>query len=81
MPEGCCAQSLAVEYEAAAHRGVMPRREPVGDLGRPASLEARGGGPAPPGVGCEGRRRAPVAVNQLRTQLSTYSLRLRLVPH
>ena len=32
-----------IEYEAAAHRGVMPRRAPVGDLGPPASLPTRGG--------------------------------------
>ncbi len=48
-------------YEAAAHRGAMPRRELVGDLGPPASLAARGCGPAPPGGGCEGRRRASLS--------------------
>ena len=55
MPEGC--YKYSVEYEAAAHRGVMPRREPVGDLGRPASLAARGGWACAAG----GRLRGPSA--------------------
>ncbi len=87
MPE-CLRTQLSTKPQRIEVSCRGERRFATWGLRRACRPEHRGSGPAPPGGGCEGadvpllyllgRRRAPVAVYQLRTQLSTYSLRLRL---